>query len=213
MVAIFAKCADAVHGLDDPRWNEASVHLLDRQWNGDAAPKELATSARMLWTADHLFVSFSCDFTELDINETVDLSRETYALWDRDVCEIFVRSSAEAAVTSYKEFEVAPTGEWCDLIIDRKTMSHDWEWNSGMRTETRIDQKAKNWRAMMSIPFAAFGVHPESGSTWYANLFRVSRFKGERLYLAFSPTLGEQPNYHVPERFVPLTFTGMGFKL
>ncbi len=176
--------------------------------NGTEKPlrQELATTARLLWTADQLFVSFLCNYTELDVNKTVNPSTKTYALWDRDVGEIFVRSPAEPADTSYKEFEVAPTGDWCDLAIDRAAMNHDWEWESGMRTEARIDPKAKLWRAMMAIPFSAFGVHPETDSIWHANLFRVSRFRGERLYLAFSPTLSEQANYHVPERFVQLSF-------
>jgi hypothetical protein len=60
-----------------------------------------------------------------------------------------VRSPAEPEETKYKKFEVAPTGEWCDLAIDRATMNHDWEWMSGMRTETVIDRKAMLWRAMM----------------------------------------------------------------
>jgi hypothetical protein len=58
----------------------------------------------------------------------------------------------------------------------------------------------------MAIPFAAFGRQPELGEIWSANLFRISRFYGERQFLAFSPTYTEQPSFHVPERFVNLHF-------
>ena len=58
----------------------------------------------------------------------------------------------------------------------------------------------------MEIPFSAFGAYPRSGSSWHGNLFRVSRFAGERMYLVLSPTLTDTPNYHVPERFIPLKF-------
>ena len=124
----------------------------------------------------------------------------------RNLRSYFWLQRLEVAPTSYLEFEIAPTGQWCDLRIDRAKMTHDWEWQSGMRTAGRIDDQQKEWRVLMALPFTCFGRVPEAGEEWAANLFRVSRLNGERRYLAYSPTGTEKPSYHVPERFVTLRF-------
>jgi hypothetical protein len=185
-------------------WNRARLLTLDRDWRGEAAPDQLRTTARVLWNADEILFGFECEYTELDVDEEFDVNEERHALWDRDVCEAFIRSAREPHERIYKEFEVAPTGQWCDLLVDRLSMTHDWKWRSGMRTASRIYEKF--WRAVMAIPFDAFGHRPQDGEIWRANLFRISRLAGERRYLAFSPTYTEQPNFHVPERFVNLHF-------
>jgi hypothetical protein len=194
--------------FSNPCWRRAAPIGITRDWRGEAAPSELWTAARALWTGDALYFGFECGYTELDMDEEPDLTEERYALWDRDVCEAFVRSPLEPEEKVYKEFEVAPTGQWCDLKVDRTRMEHDWAWQSGMQTAHEIDQAARIWRAVMAIPFDAFGVQPQRGDIWHGNLFRISRFRGERQYLALSPTLTEQPNFHVPERFITLRFAG-----
>jgi alpha-galactosidase len=191
-------------GFEGEPWRRARLLTLDRDWRGEAAPNQLHTTARVLWNADEILFGFECEYTELDVDEEFDVNEERISLWDRDVCEAFVRSPREPHERIYKEFEVAPTGQWCDLLVDRLSMTHDWKWRSGMRTASRI--YAKFWRAVMAIPFVAFGHRPQDGETWSANLFRISRLAGERRYLAFSPTYTEKPNFHVPERFVNLHF-------
>jgi alpha-galactosidase len=187
-------------------WQRAHPLSIACNWRGDPAPAELRTVARALWTPDALGFGFECRYTELDMDSEYSLEQERYALWERDVCEAFVRSPNEPGEKIYKEFEAAPTGQWCDLQIDRARMKHDWEWRSGMQTAHGINEAEKIWRVVMVIPFEAFGLRPQSGNCWQANLFRISRLNGERQYLALSPTLTERPNFHVPERFVPLRF-------
>jgi len=187
-------------------WQRAHRLPITQNWRGDAAPAELATTARTLWNERELLFGFECGYTELDMDEEFDVDEERHALWDRDVCEAFVRSPLEPHEKHYREFEVAPTGQWCDLIVDRSRMWHDWEWRSGMRTAAEIVEADGVWRVAMAIPFEAFGCRPQANNIWKANLFRIGRFNGERQYLALSPTLTEQPNYHVPEAFVDLCF-------
>lgn len=187
-------------------WRKAKRLTIDRNWRGEEAPSDLRTTVRALWCREAIFFGFECAYTELDIDEDFDVNEERHALWDRDVAEAFIRSPLEPHEKIYREFEVAPTGQWCDLIVDRSRMWHDWEWKSGMRTASEIREAEKVWRAVMAIPFDAFGCRPEGGEIWRANLFRISRFNGERQYLSFSPTSTEMPNFHVPERFVNLHF-------
>jgi Carbohydrate-binding family 9 len=191
-----------------PHWRSAVVHPLAQNWQGEAAPAELQTVARVLWTPEEIIFGYECAYTELDVDEQFDVQQERHALWDRDVCEAFIRSPREPNYRHYKEFEVAPTGQWVDLLINRIDVTHDWQWQSGMKTAAQIEPET--WRVAMAIPFAAFGITPEVGDVWAANLFRVSRLRGERQFLAFAPTGTEKPSYHVPERFVPLRFVTAG---
>jgi hypothetical protein len=192
-----------------PPWPQAVRAPIARSWRGDAAAADLHTTARVSWTQEHLCVGFECAFTELDIDTEVDVTTERCGLWERDVCEAFVRSPHEPRADSYKEFEVAPTGQWCDLAIHRPRVDVDWTWRSGMQTAAEIDVPGRLWRALMRIPFSAFGTAaPRAGDVWHVNLFRISRLRGERHYLAYAPTGTPSPDFHVPERFVPLVFDG-----
>lgn len=162
--------------------------------------------ARVLWNETEILFGFECGYTELDVDDVFDLNQERHALWDRDVCEAFIRSPLEPHEKYYREFEIAPTGQWCDLLVDRSVMWHDWEWKSGMRTVSEIVEAKNIWRVAMAIPFSAFGCKPKPGDVWHGNLFRISRLHGERQYLTYSPSFTEKPNFHVAERFVPLRF-------
>ncbi|MEP7342197.1 MAG: carbohydrate-binding family 9-like protein [Acidobacteriota bacterium] len=187
-------------------WQHARRLPITQNWRGDIAPAKLGTTAMVLWSEKEILFGFECGYTELDVDDEFDVNQERHALWDRDVCEAFIRSPLEPHEKHYREFEVAPTGQWCDLIVDRSVMLADWEWRSGMRTASEIIEAENIWRVVMAIPFAAFGCQPQPGDVWKANLFRISRFNGERQYLAFSPTFTEEPNYHVSEAFVDLCF-------
>jgi hypothetical protein len=189
-----------------PAWRRAEPCSLDRLWNGDPAPAALATTARLLWTPADLWIGFECGYSELDIDAEADTSVERVALWDRDVCEAFIWHPREPGPDSYKEFEVAPTGQWCDLTIRRPRVDVDWRWNSGMETAAAIDAGSAVWRAVMRLPFAAFDGAPGPGDAWRVNLFRISRVKGVRHYLAYAPTGTSTPDFHVPACFVPLVF-------
>ena len=190
-------------------WQRAVAHEINLNWRGELAPEELRTTARVLWTSQQIIFGYECHYTELVIDSECDVQAERHGLWDRDVCEVFVRSPQEPDDRCYKEFEVAPTAQWIDLNIDRRDMTkiwNDWKWASGMKTLAHIDEQKKIWRATMAIPFQAFGIVPQTGDQWEANLFRISRRNGVRQFLAYSPTLTEKPNYHVPEKFVQLKF-------
>ncbi len=208
MVARFDRPPALTADLDGAGWRAASPVAIATTWRGDPAPAELATSVRLGWCATYLWLAYDCAYRELDADEgpAIDVTAERGALWERDVCEAFVASTAEPHADSYKEFEVAPTGQWCDLAIHRPRVDVDMGWHSGMETAAAVDAAAGRWRAVMRVPFTAFGATPRRGDAWRANLFRISRVDGARQYLAYAPTGTSEPDFHVPRAFVPLIF-------
>jgi alpha-galactosidase len=208
IVTTFAPVAPPVTaGRSHPAWAATAEYALDRTWRGDPAPPALATTARLLWTAGHLCVAFTCAFTELDADDApVDTTAKRPGLWERDVCEAFVWSPAEPSTESYREFEVAPTGQWYDVAVRRPRVDVDHAWRSGMETAAAVDAAARTWHATMRLPWSAFGRAPQAGDRWRINLFRIGRHAGERHYLAWSPTGTARPDFHVPAAFVPLVF-------
>ena len=187
-------------------WQAATPLSLARNWQGAFSPKPLHTTARLIWTNTDLWIGFTCGYSELDMDAECDAAQERAELWERDVCEAFIQSPAEASEHSYKEFEVAPTGQWLDVAVHTPREQVDWAWNGGIETSAVVVEATRRWRAVLKIPFAALGGPPQAGDEWRANLFRISRHAGERQFLAFSPTLTEQPDFHQPSRFVPLRF-------
>jgi hypothetical protein len=180
---------------------------VDTYWSGDAAPEHRRFSAGLLWSDSELIVVFDAIVGEpLVINPTPGLSRKTIGLWERDVCEIFIAPD-ESEPRRYFEFEVAPTGEWIDLVIDLTggERTTDWEYNSGMTAAARIEEG----RVLMSMkmPWEAFGRKPDPGDIWLGNIFRCVGRAPDRGYLAWQPTMTEKQNFHVPKAFQELIFT------
>jgi hypothetical protein len=203
----FTPRALAASDLDDAAWSRAAVAPLERYWSGADAPPERRAEGRLLWTPDALMVRFACAQGEpFVVHEKPDLSCKTMQLWDRDVCEIFV---APDTPERYFEFEAAPTGEWLDVEINWENGARTpcWEYASGMRTSARREENG--WTAAMRLPWAAFGRKPQAGERWRGNLFRcVGPLGAERGYLAWRPTQTPQPNFHVPQAFGWLEFSG-----
>lgn len=206
ITAVFHPAPELTTNFTSECWRRAQHLPMTQNWRGEDAPLELQTTAMVVWSESEILFGFECRYTELDVDTEFDVTEERHALWDRDVCEAFVRSPIEPHEKHYREFEVAPTGQWCDLIVDRSIMLADWEWKSGMRTVSEIDASENIYRVVMAIPFTAFDCQPSPGDVWKANLFRISRYQGERQYLALSPTFTEKPNYHMSEAFVDLCF-------
>ena len=194
-----------VSDVDDPRWNYANPVAITRRWSGEDAPPERHAEARILWTAQALYVRFVCRQTEPLVTSTNPLLNEkTIGLWNRDVCEIFIAPNADDA-SRYFEFEAAPTGEWVDLAIsfEGTTRETDSKFHSGMTVFARLVDE--HLTVAMRIPWTAFLPRPEKGEQWRVNLFRCVGIGNDR-YLAWQPSYTEEPNFHVPEAFGWLKF-------
>jgi len=56
------------------------------------------------------------------------------------------------------------------------------------------------------IPWKAFGGKPSAGDVWLGNLYRAVGAGDTRGYLAWSPTMTKEPQFHVPEKFGEFVF-------
>ena len=197
--------------FDHRAWERAVAVQLTRYWSGDDAPPARHAEARLLWTPESLCVRFEHIIGEpLVVSDAPRTEAKTLGLWDRDVCELFVAPDANEP-DRYYEFEVAPTGEWVDLRIDRRPEGRatDWQYASGMRAAARVE--GSSVVLACAIPWAAFDRPPPSaGDVWRANLFRcvgTNSHADGRGYLAWRPTRTAQPSFHVPAAFGRLVFT------
>jgi hypothetical protein len=160
-----------------------------------------ATEVRSRWTKEHLYLLYICPYDALNLKPAPDLSAETPRLWNWDVGEAFIGSSAER-ITRYREFQVSPQGEWVDLDIDRDDPKGQAgaRWNSGFTVAARIDAPAKIWYGVMRIPFSAIETRaPEKGRELRAGLYRIAGVAPQKKHYAWRPT--GQTSFHVPQAF------------
>ncbi len=193
--------------LSNGPWKGAQSLAVNKLWNGEPAPDTRHAVARLMWSENALYVRFDCRQDEpLYLNENPQTLEKTMKLWEHDVCELFLAPDRDEP-RRYAELEIAPTGEWLDLMVDwRNDEPRDWDYRSRMEAFARIEED----RVVMAmkIPWAAFGRKPNAGDIWIGNLFRQVGSGETRGYLAWSPTMTPEPQFHVPERFGEFVFGG-----
>ena len=195
-----------VSELDNKHWRTAKEMTVSHYWSGRLAPAGRQFKARLLWSDTALYVRFEANRADpLVISERPDLSKKTLGLWDRDVCEIFLAPDKREP-RKYLEFEIAPTGEWVDVALDVTTgeRKSDWEYKSGMESAVKVE-KDKIVMAI-KIEWRAFGKTPRVGDVWLGNILRCVGKDPGRGYLAWSPTMTKNPNFHVPQKFGRFVF-------
>ena len=204
----------AVPGLvADPAdliWKRATAQSMSKDCSREIGYPHLKTEIRAFWTDQDLYILFRCPYTELNLFLPADNSKKHVGLWDRDVVEIFLGDDW-TNIRHYREFEIAPTGDWIDLAIDLDRKDYDHNWTSGWQTKARIDASRRVWYAAARIPLAAVSGRPVTGGTkWRMNLYRIDGLGADpqRHFLCWQPTCvqNRDPN-HVPEHFGTLVFT------
>lgn len=121
------------------------------------------------------------------------------------MCELFISPDA-GRPERYFEFEAAPTGEWLDLLVQQRpdVRETDWDFHSGMKTAARLSPGTVT--IALCVSWEALGRAPQAGESWRANLFRCVGAGQTRGYLAWQPTLTDEPCFHVPAAFGWLRF-------
>lgn len=180
-------------------WQKAEVVRMDRSIRDGAARTDLSTTVRCLWSPQYLYFSYECPYVKLTVfNPPSQRKRDN--LWLKDVVEAFIGPDLQK-IKHYAEFEVSPSNERLDILIDLP--EKDFRWDSKFQSAVKVDEQAKIWRAEFRIPLSALGQEkPKAGTQWRINLFRNDR--ATNVFLAWSPTLTNTT--HTPERFGILEF-------
>jgi hypothetical protein len=192
-----------------PFWAKASSAWISKDCSRELDYPELRTEVKGLWTDTHLYFLFACPYRKLNVFLPAQNDRPRDKLWDRDVVEMFLGDDWKN-IRHYREFEIAPTGDWIDLAIDLDNNNYDQSWRSGWQVEARIDEKAHRWFAAAQIPLKSVSDAPvQAGTRWRMNLYRIEGEgpDSQRHFLCWQPTcvVNRDPN-HVPEAFGTLVF-------
>lgn len=191
-------------------WKNAASQTMDKDCSREIDYKNLTTTIRSFWTDTNLYLLFECPYTALNLFLPASNREPRVGLWNRDVVEMFLGYDWQD-IRHYREFEIAPTGDWIDLAIDLDRQSYDHSWRSGWHTMARIDEAKKVWYAAAQIPLASVSPEPvHAGTQWRANLYRIEGLGADpqRHFLCWQPTCvrNRDPN-HVPEHFGTLVFS------
>jgi hypothetical protein len=189
-------------------WRKAKSATIVKDCSRSVDYPKIKTEVKAFWTATDIYFLFICPYETLNLFLPADNSKARVKLWDRDVVEIFLGDDWKN-IRHYREFEIAPTGDWIDLAIDLDKKG-DRSWRSGWTTAARIDEKAHIWYAAARIPLKSVSEAAAGpGVRWRMNLYRIEGQGADpvRHFLCWQPTcvLNRDPN-HVPENFGTLVF-------
>ncbi|MEW5978978.1 MAG: carbohydrate-binding family 9-like protein [Acidobacteriota bacterium] len=192
-----------------PLWSGAASTWILKDCSRELEYPDLKTEVKAFWTNEDLYFLFICPYRTLNVFLPPQNDQPRDKLWDRDVVEMFLGADWQN-INRYREFEIAPTGDWIDLDIDFSRQSYNQAWRSGWQVQGRIDEQARRWYAAARIPLRSVTPSRVSpGTRWRMNLYRID---GEgpdtqRRFLCWQPTCvkDRDPN-HVPEAFGTLMF-------
>lgn len=181
-------------------WNAAEWQPIDKQWNGSASDPQWETAFASRWTDQFVYFAFRTHFFRITVANRPVTQARTHELWAKeDVVEIFLAPDV-AAISHYKEFELSPSGQWIDIEIRLEQGYKDFNWSSGMESNSVLNLPRKLWCAEFRIPRVSFAPSvPGLGSEVGLNAYRVEL--ASSLHLTWSPTLTPKPNFHYPDRF------------
>lgn len=191
---------DAAHPSKD--WQRAMPVSFCSDWAGRNPDSGRATTVRVMWSEQILYLRFECKYRELTVFPDADPNGRRDHLWDRDVAEAFLQPDA-AKPRYYKEFEVAPNGFWIDLDISPEPLV---DLKSGLKRSVWLDEANHTWKAELAIPMKALTPNFDPRAIWRANFYRCEGAREPRSYLAWRPTNTPEPNFHVPSAFGKLRF-------
>ena len=194
---------------NSPTWAHAASTWIEKDCSQQFGYPNLKTEVRAFWTKSDLYLLFICPYTELNLWLPADNSKDRIKLWDRDVVEFFLGDDW-TNIRHYREFEIAPTGDWVDLAIDLDRDSYGADWNSGWQRQGRIDEKNHIWYAAARVPLSSVSdLRVKDGTKWRVNLYRIDGLGADpqRHFMCWQPTcvVNRDPN-HVPEHFGTMIF-------
>ena len=190
-------------------WSHAASAWIVKDCSQKIDYPKLKTEVRAFWTDSDLYLLFISPYEQLNLWLPADNSKDRLKLWDRDVIEFFLGDDW-TDIKHYREFEIAPTGDWVDLAIDLTHDKYEADWNSGWQRLGRIDEANHVWYAAARVPLKSVSEQPvKAGTKWRANLYRIDGLgeDPQRHFMCWQPTcVVNRDHNHVPENFGTLIF-------
>ncbi len=197
--------------LDEAAWKQAAAIPYQFPWDKQTGAKQ-ATTARLLWDEDFLYVGWDCEDTDIVAHYGVH-DDPTYK---DDAVEIFINPDSRQAF--YYGMEINARGTVYDyfyafprLLIKRV----DFE---GLKIASYIHgslnmrgDRDKGWTIELAIPWSNFidlasKLPPAAGTTWTVNLNRWDGIEPDRRLSQWSDSGLVEASPHNPERFGRITF-------
>jgi Carbohydrate family 9 binding domain-like len=161
---------------DEAAWAAAPAVTLRGSFDGRPAP--LRTQARLLYDAQHLYVTF--DVEDPDVWGTYRQRDEP--IYEQEVVEIFLDANADGR--TYNELQVSPHGVLFDAYFPARRQGMDLSWDSGMRAAVKVrgtlddaSDRDAGWTVELQIPLARLAevpqLPPPPGARWRFNLYRL----------------------------------------
>ncbi|MGA7615169.1 MAG: carbohydrate-binding family 9-like protein [Thermoanaerobaculia bacterium] len=194
--------------IEDPWRVPSGCTLQPLLRSADGAPPRLASAVTAYHDGARLYVLFQTS-DEGIVATKVD---HDDSLYQEDVVELFLAPETQ---NRYFEIEINPLGAVFDARVDspdgdRRTMKVDIGWQcTGLQVAIR--RTWENDRRFLGevltiVPFAALDAAVRSGTSWFANFYRIDRAASGDEFTAWSPTGRTPPDFHVPARFGRLVF-------
>ena len=177
--------------------SEAPLHPLERDWYGEAVPGSPRWSLALEGT--DLVLRGEVDAAPLRVPGDRE-GRFLEGLWEGDVVEAFLLNPATGY---YLELNLAPGGAWwaCGHEAPRVRTESGGSLLEGVRTSSLVGPEG--WSAALRIPLAALprGLAFDPAITRGNVTFCLGR---PRRYLSVADLGGGTPDFHRPERWIPL---------
>ncbi len=200
--------------LDEAVWSMAPGITLRFPWE-DVTQEKQSTIVKLLWDDDNLYVGYDCQDTEI----TAVLDTHDDPVYRDDCVEIFI-SPDEQRVGFYYGLEMNCRAVLFDYFkisngpIIKKLDMRQVKLATDLRGTLNVaGDEDEGWSLEVAIPFENFtdmvgNVPPKPGALWRINLNRLDGVQPHRELSMWSPSGTEKPNFHVPERFGVMVFSG-----
>jgi len=200
--------------MDDPAWQLAQMVELTEPVQG-LLPR-YHTTARLLYTAECLYIGFSCE----DAYVWGTYTERDAPIYDEECVEAFLCPSGR--MRQYYEINVSPRNTVFDaFILNRTPLAGPRDMRSfvdytcdGLRTAVHVDGAlgspgARGWSVEYAVPFRALvgsdHLIPEPGDKWLMNLCRVDTLENRKQEFYAWATMGKV-DFHLPWQFGTLRF-------
>jgi len=161
-----AVTAPAIDGeLNDVAWRTANraTGLVTR--NGE--PAKVQTRIYFCYDNSNLYIAFDCD--EPDTSALTKASTGEKDIWRSGDDVLAMVINPDDRLSAYYQFVTAPNGSRFDQKVMGERRLYG-EYSPEWKVKTKISKS--NWTAEIAIPFEAFGITEQMGSTWRMNLCR-----------------------------------------